>query len=109
MVARCSHQAVTKHATIITFLSHFLREDTSLEYPYQGGWRSATRVGKTLLFRFTGGMDAACLPLEVRSRVKTSRNVHITSISKQGHVYQEEDSFAETMASGEEAQKTISY
>ena len=31
-------------------------------------------MGKTLLFRFTRGMDNACLPLEVRSSVKTSRN-----------------------------------
>jgi hypothetical protein len=42
--------------------------------PIARGWRSPTRVGKTRLFRFTRGMDNACLPLEVRSSVKTSRN-----------------------------------
>ncbi len=40
MVARCSHQAVTKHANIITVLSHFLREDASLASQEQEGWLS---------------------------------------------------------------------
>ncbi len=51
MVARCSHQAVTKHATLITFLSHFLREDTSLASQEQGGWRSSAQKAELVTLR----------------------------------------------------------